>query len=146
MNQDFINLIQSRLSDPTQGTEGIRLRNRSAINREFQAAPQAIANNLLSFGGRSGKFGNRIAGLEGARLQEFGRNRETIANLINQRELQNLNLGTSLLQLNRGGKTSRTGTESFQGTNVGPGSALAGGLSGGLETGTLLFALNNLLK
>lgn len=146
LNSQLLQTLMARLQDPTAGTEGIRAAGRTNINRQFRAALQSIANNLLAFGGKSGKAGSAFQQVElgrGAALAGF---EGDITKQIFDRENDTLTLGQALLGLNRGQTSTGTNDVTSSGTDVGAGSALAGGVNAGLETGTLLFALNNLLK
>jgi hypothetical protein len=142
VQDELIQNLIARFQDPTKGTGDIRLAGRDSINRSFKGAEQGIADKFLSFqgGGKSGKFGNAAAQIEGARAGSLGAFEGDIAKLILERDDQNLNIAQRLLALGGGSETTQSGTF----TN--PGSAVGAGFSGGAETATALYALNKLLK
>lgn len=142
VQDELIGNLLARFRDPARGTGNVRLAGRDAINRSFKGAEQGIADKFLSFqgGGKSGKFGNAAAQLEGARAGALGNFEGDIARLILERDDENFSIAQRLLALSGGRETTQSGTF----TN--PGSALGAGVSAGAETLSTIFALNSLLK
>ena len=131
--------LQKRLADPTAGLEPVRTAGRNKINAAYSGAPDALREKFLTGGGTaSGRLDRAGRGMEMARVGALSGYESDFAKMILQREDDTLGLSERML-------TNPAG-ERVQGTTTGPSNMLGGSVSGGLETATLLYSLNKLLK
>jgi len=131
--------LQKRLADPTAGLEPVRTAGRNKINAGFSGAPDALREKYLTGGGTSsGRLDRAGRGMEMARMGALSGYESDFAKMILQREDDTLGLSERFLLSPAG--------ERVQGTTTGPSNVAGGALSGGMETATLLYALNKGLK
>lgn len=134
------------MQNPGAGLEPIAIARRGAVNRAYAAAPAAIAAAHSSTGGgRSGKKGRATREAELARLGALAGVDSDVSRLTLDRQDAGASLAERLLGMTFEQEGSTAGLTDANGTAVGPGSAAAGGLGGGLETISALLAMQRLL-
>lgn len=131
--------LTQRMSDPTAGTESIRLAGRNAINQNYAGADQALRDKLLATGdGTSGKYGTAQRNLESSRASSLSGFEGDIASLILGQQNNTLSLAERLLQQGQGTNTTGSSTD--------PGNIAGGAVQGGLGVLSSLLTLNQFLK
>lgn len=131
--------LQKRLADPTAGLEPVRTAGRNKINAGFAGAPDALREKFLTGGGTaSGRLDRAGRDMEVGRVGALSNFEGDFAKMILQREDDTLGLSERMLANPAGERVS--------GTTTGPSNVAGGAVSGGLETASLLYSLNKLLK
>jgi hypothetical protein len=153
--QGLAGLLAGRANDmitnPGAGLAPIRAGLRDSVNSNFAGADRAIASKMLTSGGnRSGKAGRAAREMEMARAGALGGADQQIYRMILDQQDRGTGIAERLLSQNFGqtttGSTSSTGNSTMNGTNTQPGSALAGGISGGLSTLMALLGMDKMLQ
>jgi hypothetical protein len=133
LQSDLISRIMARMSDPSAGTEPLKLGLKSSVNQRFSTLPQRLTTSLAKRGfADSGQLGQGFKGLELARMQELGDVDTEIAKLILGREDQTMDLANRLLSAGRGVSTATSGN------------MLGGAIGAGTETLTTLMAMQKM--
>jgi len=138
-----------RITDPASVVAPLRAGVRENINQNFSGVPDLLRTKYTpSGGGASGKLGKAATGAELARLRALSNSDNDFAKLVLDVQNGGLDFGRSLYGMNEGTDTweSRSQTSEGNGTQVNPGSALGGGLTGGLQMFSMLDTLNRFLN
>jgi len=146
----LFNRATDMMTNPEAGLLPVYAQLRGNVNREYAAMPAAIADRYaLSGGGRSGKKGRAARGAEMARLGALANLEGDFARMRFDRQDVGTSLAERLLAMNLGGvENTMEGTSSgmSSGSQIAPGSMLAGGVGGGVETLSALMAMQRLLS
>ena len=130
-------LLSRRLTDPGAGLEPIRTAARETVNQGYSGAVDTILSKLLSSGQRSsGKAGRAVMETELSRLRDLGGVDSMIAKMMLDREDRTASLAEQLLGINFGEESTGTGSATT------PENMLGGGVGAGMETASLLYAMD----
>lgn len=135
------------LTNPTAVLDPIRSARRNAVNQDYAGIEDTLADRMLSHGGRnSGKFGRAVRETNVARVGALADVDSDMARLVLEQQDRGSSLMERLLGMTFDNEIGTSSTGSMSGTNVLPGSMMAGGVNSGLETLSALQMINKLLQ
>lgn len=132
--------LQSVISDPSKGLEGLRVAGRDQINEAYANVPQMLAQKYgrNAASGESGKFYGAGQAAEFQRLSQMGGLEQQLLQAAIQRQDSGVQAALQLIGMGRG--QNQTGTQTQ------PGNMLGGAVSNGLDAASFLYTLSQLSK
>jgi hypothetical protein len=134
-------IARKQMLNPQMYTDPLRVGARQKINDSYSGVNKSLASKYLGYGGgQSGKFASGVRGADLSRLSALGGLESDFANLNLQQMMQGQGAVERLLQIGRGT------TSTSEGETTIPGDPVGAGIGSGLQTATMLFGLNSMLK
>jgi hypothetical protein len=136
----FLTQAQQMVQNPSAGIDPLRVSARERVNANYAGVPEMLSQKYgrNAGWGASGRFGTAAAGAEFQRIGQLSDLEGQFLQAALQQKSEGLGALQSILALGRG--STQTGE------TVMPGNMLAGGVNSGLQTASMLYSLNKLLK